>query len=131
MSKTMSVLTSTTPKLVSHGHKRSKNSENQRFLLGRLQATLPGPRKLWKGNGTIVGLCLKSPRGTYPELTEALQACTANGPLKYFCMTDVRLPQHLPEVLLEDSQLEVLHFVGPSTKVIIFWQKSPEACECC
>ena len=27
MSKTMSVLTSTTPKLVSHGHKRSKNSD--------------------------------------------------------------------------------------------------------
>ena len=89
-------------------------NEHQGCLFLRLQTMLPGPRHLWKGNGAIVGLCLKRPFGTHFEVVGALQACAANGSLKYFYMTDPRLLQHLPDVVFKGCQLEVFHFVGPS-----------------
>ena len=90
-------------------------------LLERLRLLLPGPRKLWAtgDRGKIVGLCLKKPRGTHAEFIGALLACVADGPLEYLYMTDGRLPQHLPEEVLESCQLKVLLFAGPPTPNVL------------
>ena len=60
-------------------------SEHKDDFLRRLVQALPGPRKLWKDSGAIVGLCCKKPRGTSEEFAGAMQACTASGKLQYLC----------------------------------------------
>jgi len=87
-------------------------SEAGQALPSQLCYILPGPPKLWTG-GDIIGFAMKKARGTFRELKAALQACVFSGTIQYASIVDYRLPNHLPQALLNGRQLKVLHQINP------------------
>ena len=83
-----------------------------RPTLERLVSHLPGPRKIWRiEDAAIHGFGTMKPRGTEHEFTTSLRECTSEN-LQYYSIADIRSLTYIPQAIVEESRLDVLHLFG-------------------
>ena len=84
---------------------------DERSTLERLRSHLPGPCKIWTMEGAaFVGFSTMKPRGAIREFIRSLHCAPAT--LRYYSIADIRSLTYIPQAIVEESRLDVLHLFG-------------------